>query len=316
MPTQSRGHGTQKLEVILPEEYRQAITQFTKRRRSMQWGQFQLRTVSGGRFRIDGGTMFGVVPKALWNPLFPADENNNIAQATNCVLVETGTQTILIDTGYGSKLSENQRRRLAAEKGNPLLDSLAKLGLSADEIDLVVLSHLHFDHAGGATHQNAAGEAVPTFPKAEYVVQRREWTNATADFPELTGAYPSDNLWPLANAQQLRIVDGNAEITPGLRYFVTGGHTEGHTAVVIESEGQTAVYLADLCPTTRHLPSRWGMGYDVDMLQTRRQKREWLGRIVERGWLALFDHDPDHVAAYLEPDERREFRLKETFAEL
>jgi glyoxylase-like metal-dependent hydrolase (beta-lactamase superfamily II) len=282
----------------------------------MQLGRFRLRTVSGGRFRIDGGTMFGVVPKALWNRVFPADENNTIAQATNCVLVETGEQTILIDTGYGSKLPERQRKVLSAEEGDPLLKSLSALGLSAEDIDLVVLSHLHFDHAGGATEVNEAGELVPTFPQAEYFAHRREWVNATADFPELTGAYPQENLCPLETAGRLHLLDGNAEIVPGLRYFVTGGHTEGHAVVVIESEGQAAVYLADLCPTTRHFPSRWGMAYDVNMLETRRQKPYWLGEIADRGWLALFDHDPDHAAAYLERDTRGEFRVGEAFVEL
>jgi glyoxylase-like metal-dependent hydrolase (beta-lactamase superfamily II) len=260
--------------------------------------------------------MFGVVPKALWNRVFPADENNNIAQATNCVLVQTGSKNILIDTGYGSKLPERQRKTLAAEEGDPLLASLSALKLSAEDIDVVVLSHLHFDHAGGATRINESGELVPSFANAEYVAVRREWVNATANFPELAGAYPQDNLLPLATAGQLRLLDGNAEIMPGLRFFITGGHTEGHAVVVMESQGQTAVYLADLCPSTRHFPSRWGMAYDVNMLETRRQRPEWLGQIADRHWLALFDHDPDHAAAYLERDDQRDFRIREAFAEL
>lgn len=282
----------------------------------MQLGQFRLRTVSGGRFRIDGGTMFGVVPKVLWNPLFPADEHNNIAQATNCVLVETGEKTVLIDTGYGSKLPEKQRRFLQAEAGDPLLESLSRIGLKADDIDAVILSHLHFDHAGGAARVNQVGELVPTFPKAEYFAQRREWVNATAEFPELAGAYPQENLWPLEKSGQLRLLDGNVEILPGLRFAVTGGHTEGHAAVLMESDGQTAVYLGDLCPTTRHFPSRWCMGYDVDLLEIRRQKSDWLGLIADQEWLAVFDHDPDHAAAYLERDSRRDFRIREAFVEL
>lgn len=282
----------------------------------MQLGKFQLTTISGGRFLSDGGTIFGVVPKPLWSRVIDSDEKNRIQQATNCVLIDTGTKKILIDTGYGSKLPEKQRKLIGAEEDNPLLTSLSAQGLSRTDIDLVVLSHLHFDHAGGATMENEKGEIIPTFPNAEYITQRREWVIATAEFPELAGAYPQANLLPLEAAGQLRLVDGTTEVVPGVTMVVTGGHTEGHTAVVIESEGQTAIYLGDLCPSTRHFPSRWCMAYDVDLLETRRQKPEWLGRIADNDWVALFDHDPDHVAAYLERDPMRDFRVREAIVEL
>ena len=279
----------------------------------MQLGKFQLTTVSGGRFKSDGGTIFGVVPKALWSRVIPVDENNMIPQATNCVLVDTGSKKILIDTGYGSKLPEKQRKIISAEEGNPLLESLSEQGLGPRDIDIVVLSHLHFDHAGGATGLTETGDLIPTFPRAESYAQRREWVTATADFPELAGAYPGENLWPLDNSGQLRLVDGTWEIEPGVRMEVSGGHTEGHSVIVLESEGQTAVYLGDLCPSTRHFNSRWCMAYDVDLLETRRRKPEWLGRIADGNWLALFDHDPDFAAAYLERDDRKEFRVREAF---
>lgn len=279
----------------------------------MQLGRFQLTTVSGGRFKSDGGTIFGVVPKALWSRLIPVDENNMIPQATNCVLVDTGSKKILIDTGYGSKLPAKQRKIIGAEEGNPLLESLSAHGVSEDDIDLVVLSHLHFDHAGGATRVNEDADDVPKFPDADYIVQRREWVIATANFPELAGAYPQENLRPLEAAGQLRLVDGTTEVVPGVRMEVSGGHTEGHSVIVLESEGQTAVYLGDLCPSTRHFNSRWCMAYDVDLLETRRRKPEWLGRIADGNWLALFDHDPDIAAAYLERDDRNEFRVREAF---
>ncbi|MCA9067709.1 MAG: MBL fold metallo-hydrolase [Planctomycetaceae bacterium] len=282
----------------------------------MQLGHFRLSTISGGRFLIDAGTIFGVVPKPLWSRVIDSDEKNRIQQATNCVLIDTGQQKILVDSGYGSKLPEKQRKLIEAEAGDPLVKSLAAVGLSANDIDFVVLSHLHFDHAGGATKQKENGQIVPTFPNAKYIAQRREWVTATANYPELEGAYPQENLLPLQAAHQLEVVDGTTEIVPGVTMVVTGGHTEGHAAVVIESEGRTAVYLGDLCPSTRHLPSRWCMAYDVDLLETRRQKPEWLGRIADNGWLALFDHDPDHAAAYLDRDDRRDFRVREAFSEL
>ena len=277
----------------------------------MRLGELELTILSGGRYRIDAGTMFGVVPKALWERVFPPAEDNTIPQATNCVLVEGGGRRVLIDTGYGSKLSEKQLKNFQAEPGDPLLASLADRGLTSEDIDTVILSHLHFDHAGGATRRAGDGRLVPAFPNAEYVVQRLEWMLATAEFPELTAAYPLDNLLPLRDSGQLRLIDGDGPIVPGIGALVTGGHTAGHMALVLESGGETAVYLGDLCPTWRHVPTLWCMSYDVDLLQLRRMKPKLLGRIADGGWLALADHDPDHAAARLRRDERRDFAVAE-----
>lgn len=282
----------------------------------MQLGAFQLTTISGGRFRIDGGTMFGVVPKSLWSRVISAEEDNSIAQATNCVLVRTGAENVLIDTGYGSKLGPREQRIFRSESGDPLLQSLAAEGLGPDEIHRVILSHLHFDHAGGCTRIDAEGRVVPTFPNAEYVAQRMEWMYATAGFPELRGSYPQENLLPLQQSGQLRLIDGDAEICPGFRARVTGGHTVGHATIVLESQEQTAVYLGDCCPTWRHLPALWCMGYDLDLLTLRRVKPRVLGEIADRNWLALSDHDPDHAAAWLSRDEKREFSVREAIARL
>jgi len=259
--------------------------------------------------------MFGVVPKALWSRLIPVDEYNCIPQATNCVLLQTGRQNVLIDTGYGSKLRDKERTLLRADSGNPIVDNLQAKELSPDDIDLVVLSHLHFDHAGGGIRL-ADGKLVTTFPRAEYVVQRLEWEIATAGYPELRAAYPQENIAPLKDSGQLRLVDGDVDIIPGIHARITGGHTNGQQALFIESEGQTAVYLADACPTWRHLPSLWCMSYDMDLLQARRIKPILLGEIADRGWLALSDHDPDHAAARLVRDPDREFAVKEAIREL
>jgi len=281
----------------------------------MQLGRFQLTSISGGRFRSDGGTIFGVVPKPLWNRLIECDERNRIQQAANCFLLDTGSQKILIETGYGSKLSEKRRSIIVAEAGNPLVASLAAAGVSPEEIGLVVLSHLHFDHAGGATMCAADGRLVPTFRNAEYITQRREWAIATAEYPELEGAYPQENLLPLKESGQLRLVDGETEIVSGVWSIPTGGHTLGHAAILLESAGETAVFLGDICATTRHLAARWCMAYDVDLLETRRQKPAWLGRAADRNWLVLFDHDPDFAGAFVARD-GREFRVSETLASL
>jgi glyoxylase-like metal-dependent hydrolase (beta-lactamase superfamily II) len=281
----------------------------------MKLGQFTISTVSGGRFRPDGGTMFGVVPKVMWSKLISVDQYNCIPQATNCVLVQTGRQNVLIDTGYGSKLRDKERALLSADPGDPIVDNLKAKGLTPDDIDVVILSHLHFDHAGGGIRL-ADGKLVTTFPRAEYVVQRLEWEIAMAGYPELRAAYPVDNFEPLKDSGQLRLVDGDGEIIPGIYARITGGHTNGQQALFIESEGQTAVYLADACPTWRHLPSLWCMSYDMDLLQSRRIKPLLLGEIADRGWLALSDHDPDHAAARLRRDPDREFAVIEAIREL
>lgn len=271
----------------------------------MQFGKFELQAVSGGRFRIDGGTMFGVVPRVLWSRQCSPDDRHTIPQETRCLLLRSDSQTVLIDTGYGSKLSEKERKIFVAEEGDPLLRNLQKIGVAAEDVDLVILSHLHFDHAGGATRFTEDGELVPTFPNAEYVVQRLEWATATADFPELRGVYSQHNLQPLLAANQLRLLDGDVEIIPGISARVTGGHTNGHSAILIEGENNIdgenniAVFLGDLCPTAHHLPIFWGMSYDVDMLQLRRMKSKLLGWLAHQKGIAIFDHDPETAAARL-----------------
>jgi glyoxylase-like metal-dependent hydrolase (beta-lactamase superfamily II) len=282
----------------------------------MRLGEFELTTVSGGRFRIDGGTMFGVVPKTLWERIAPPDERNTIPQATNCLLVRSPDRTVLIDTGYGSKLSDKQRRQIDAEPGDPLMASLAAAGVRPEQIDLVLLTHLHFDHAGGTTRRNETGTLIPAFPNAEYVVQQREWELATADLPELRGSYPPENFLPLAEGERLRLIDDDVQVAPGIQALVTGGHTPGHQAFVIESSGATAVYLGDLCPTTSHLRTLWCMGYDLDLLATRKVKRALLGRVADEGWLALFDHDAHVAAARIARDAAREFVATDVIATL
>lgn len=280
----------------------------------MQLGDFEITTVSGGRFLIDGGTMFGVVPRVLWSRLMAPDDQHRIRQATNCVLVRTGGRRILIDTGYGSKLSEKQRRIFTSEAGDPLGESLAEAGCGYDEVDMVILSHLHFDHAGGVTRHDEGGGLVDAFPNAQYVVQRREWMNATAGYPELRGAYPQENLSPLQSTGRLRFLDGDEEIIPGIRSWVTGGHTEAHQALIIESGGETAVFLGDICPTSHHLPVLWNMSYDVNLLELRRAKARVLGMVADQGWWACFDHDPDVAAARLTRESRRDFAIADAVA--
>ena len=260
--------------------------------------------------------MFGVVPKKLWQRFMAPDQHNLVRQATNCVLIQDKGFTALIDTGYGNKLSEKQQEIFGAEPGHPLIESLRDVGVEAEDVDMVILSHLHFDHAGGATSLDDSGELVLTFPEAEYVAQRGEWEIATAELPELRGAYPLDNLWPISDSDQLRLIDGDCEIAPGIRSIVTPGHTQWHQSLVIESQDEAALYLGDLCPTWHHLPTLWCMAYDTNLLETRRTKAKILAQMAGEQWLGLSDHDPDHVAARIAVDQRRDFTVAEAFESL
>lgn len=284
----------------------------------MKLGSIELTTVSGGVCRLDAGTLYGVVPRVLWERKTPPDEKNRIPQQTNCVLATVDGRTVLVDTGYGSKLPEKQQRNLASEAGDPLLRNLKAAGFEPEDIDVVVFSHLHFDHAGGATRFTEAGEIIPAFPNAEYVAQRREWVMATSGLAELRGAYPhpQENLLPLQASGQLRLIDGNVEILPGLRSIVTGGHTEGHQALLFQSEGQTAVFLGDICGTRMHLSVMWCMAYDTNLMQTRRIKADLLGEVADNDWLALLDHDPDYAAVRVSRDDRSDFIASELIESL
>jgi glyoxylase-like metal-dependent hydrolase (beta-lactamase superfamily II) len=273
----------------------------------MQLGGWQLDTINGGTFWLDGGVMFGVVPKTLWQKVAPPDRLNRVLCANNCILARDGTHTVLLDTGYGGKFSPLDRKFYAMEAGEPLLAGLAVLGVAPDEIDTVVLSHLHFDHVCGATRLDAEGRRVPIFPRARHVVGRLEWEDATAGIPEISSAYPLADILPLYEAGLMMVVDDGQEVVPGLRGRVTGGHTRGHLALFFESAGQTAAYLGDICPSTAHLRRMWHLSYDVYPIETRRRKPEFLGQAADEGWWILWNHDPQVAVSRVDRDAKREF---------
>lgn len=262
-------------------------------------GDFRLTFVSGGTLRIDGGNMFGVVPRLMWERESPPDEQHRIRLATNCVLVRTSDSLGLIDTGYGSKSPPKFRQRHALEDGAPLVNNLAAVDIRPEDIDWVILTHLHFDHAGGATYRDADGQLQPTFPRARHFIQRSEWEDANGNIPELAGAYYPDDFALLEAAGLLQLIDGDAEVVPGIRPQVTNGHTRGHQVIHIESRGESAVCLADLCPTAAHLRSFWTMAYDQFPLTVRHNKPIILNEMVDNGRIALFSHDPQIAAARL-----------------
>jgi glyoxylase-like metal-dependent hydrolase (beta-lactamase superfamily II) len=273
----------------------------------MQLGNWQLDTIDGGTFWLDGGVMFGVVPKTLWANVAPPDQANRVACANNCLLARDGRHTVLVDTGYGGKFSPLDRKFYCMESGEPLVASLAALGVAPEDIDTVVFSHLHFDHVCGATRLDATGKRVPIFSRARHIVGRREWEDATSGSPELATAYPLDDILPLYEAGLMMVVDDGQQLLPGLRGEVTGGHTRGHMALFFQSQGQTAAYLGDICPSTVHLRRMWHLAYDTYPLDTRRRKPEFLGRAADEGWWIMWNHDPRVIASRVARDAKREF---------
>lgn len=281
---------------------------------SLKLGTIELTSISGGRLWIDGGNMFGVVPKVLWQRHCPPDDRNRILLETNCLLVRTSEHLVLIDSGYGSKLDEKGRANFAAEEGHPLVRNLAAAGVRPEEIGLVILTHLHFDHAGGCTVVDGAAGLRPTFSRARHLIQRAEWDDATGNLPELAGAYFSRDFVPLEEAGLVEFVDGDAEIFPGLTVRLTGGHTRGQQIAFLGEGEEQAVYLADLCPFAAHMRTFWSMAYDQFPLEQRRVKPRVLGEAADRGWPVLFDHDPQTKAAYIQRDVKQDFSVRETIA--
>lgn len=264
----------------------------------MQLGTFKLSTVSDGRFWLDGGAMFGIVPKSLWSKFNPADEYNRIELGLNCLLIQTPEHTILVDTGIGEKFDEKWREIYRVEKNTNLIDSLDKLGVTREDVDFVINTHLHFDHCGGNTLK-ADGKFVPTFPKAKYVMQKKEWFDATHLNERTKGSYLTENFIPIEEAGQLILADGDFEIVPGISVVVTGGHTRGHQSVMLASESKKAMYLGDLIPTTSHIKIPYIMGYDLYPLDVIEKKKQILDQALREKWLLIFEHDPRIAFAYL-----------------
>lgn len=277
----------------------------------LSFGQFELHAISGGRFRMDGGCMFGVVPKVLWQKKIAPDENNRILMDTRCLLIRSQDATVLVDTGYGTKGSDRDHEIYSLESGNPLIEHLAEAGVSPEQVTHVVLTHLHFDHAGGCTWIDETGQLRPTFPRARHIVHQFEWEDATGRIPELKGAYFERDFLPIEAAGLVDKVNDDARVIPGVTLHRTGAHTRGHQIVLIESEGQRAIYFSDLCPTSAHLRTFWTMSYDQSLLDVRRVRPQWTGRAADEGWLAIFAHDPDIQAGHIARDPKEEFIIKD-----
>lgn len=274
----------------------------------MRIGEFELDIVSGGALKLDGGTMFGPVPRVLWEKKLPPDERHRIPMQTNCLLIQGCGKRILVDAGYGSKADARQRDVQALQAGNPIVENLAAIGVQPEDVDVVVLTHLHFDHVGGCTRFDENGRLELVFPNAEHFVQRVEWQDATSGLPELLGSYFENDFRPIEQAGRLRLVDGDAEILPNIRVRVVGGHTRGMQIVEIGDVDRPAVVcLADLAPTTAHLKTFWQVSYDQFPLDVRRAKPIELGRAADAGTVVLFCHDVGTPLARVQRDPKQEF---------
>ena len=261
-------------------------------------GDLELISVSDGFIRLDGGAMFGIVPKVLWEKQAPADLSNRITLAMRPLIVR-GARTMLIDAGVGGKDSAKFQEIYGIDRARSLEVTMAEAGVAPEDIDIVLATHLHFDHAGGFTYRDAGGRLRPTFPRAQYIVRRGEWEDATHTHARNRASYLADNFVPLAEAGVLQLVDEDATIMPGVRVRRTGGHTMHHQMVVIESKGKTAAYVADLIPTTAHLPDPWIMGFDLYPVDTLTAKQRFVKEAIERDLLVFFEHDPTIAAGYI-----------------
>jgi methylmalonyl-CoA epimerase len=266
--------------------------------RTIAIGAIEIVILSDGLFRLDGGAMFGVVPKTFWEKKSPPDDRNRIQMSMNPLLVR-GARTMLVDAGCGDKMTAKQADIYAFEREFNLQHSLAAAGASPDSIDIVLATHLHFDHAGGFTSRGADDVVRPRFPRAQYVIRRGEFEDAMNPNERTKGSYFQENYQPLAEAGVLQLLNDDATIMPGVRVRRTGGHTMHHQMVVIESGGKTAVFVADLLPTAAHLPEVWVMGYDLFPLDTLAFKRDFIREAIEREYLILFEHDPEIAAGYI-----------------
>ena len=265
---------------------------------SMPWGDLTLTTLHDGPFRLDGGAMFGVVPKPLWEKLAAADDRNRIQMAMRPLLVEASWGRMLVDCGVGEKMPEKARDIYALDRTVHLDHALAERGLDAAAVDFVLATHLHFDHFGGSTMRTPQG-LVPRFPNARCLIRDAEWEDATHPHERNRASYLQDDFVPLKPAGVVDFYTGDITVKPGVRVVRTGGHTGQHQIVYVESGGKTAVFAADLVPTTAHLQDPWVMGYDLFPMETLAFKKRFIREAIDREHLIFFEHDPVVAAGFI-----------------
>ena len=261
-------------------------------------GRFQLDCLSDGHWRMDGGAVFGVVPRVMWEKLKPPDPKNRIEMATNCLLVRTPDANILIEAGIGPKLSEKERNIYAYEREPGLPDTLAAVGLKPEDIDLVVLSHLHFDHVGALITPGRDGELVPLFPRARHVVQAAELKAWRHPDPRSKPSYKPENLSLLEEQGRLMVVEGDREVAPGISVRVTGGHTAGHQAVYVQDQEQTVVFTGDFLFMRAFLKVNWVSALDLFPLESMERKAAFLAEAARERFLIWLYNETEHMLGY------------------
>lgn len=265
-------------------------------------GDLEITHVHDGTYYLDGGAFFGVVPKVLWQRRLPADEMNRTSGAMNSLLVRAGKYTVLVETGMGNKLADKTKQIYCPQE--KLLENLAAAGIHPEQIDIVINTHLHFDHCGWNTVRRN-GQVEPTFPNARYYVQEGEWQHAVLQLERDRVSYISDNYDPLVRSGQMQLLQGDQEIVPGISVKVYPGHTRHMQAVLLRSGGQTMCYISDLIPTTAHLDLTWVMAYDLFPLETIENRKKFYAEAIPGRWLVAFTHDPATPWAYVEIEGNR-----------
>ncbi|MBU3917859.1 MBL fold metallo-hydrolase [bacterium] len=270
----------------------------------MKFGDYECFPLDLGDFRDDGGAMFGIIPKVQWEKKITADENNRILLKSRVLLIQGNGKNILVDTGYGNKLSKKMKSQYGIEKG-PLNIKLVlgKYGLDTTQITDVILTHLHFDHTGGATTK-VGDDILPTFPNAKYHIQSEQWEIGNSPHERSRDSYLADDFLPLKDNNVLQLVDGAFEIFPGIEIMVTYGHAAGQQHIVVRGEDQSLFFCGDLVPTAAHIPVPWHMGYDNKPLDLYPEKDYFLRKALRENWVLFFAHDPKIEAATVKQGEK------------
>lgn len=269
----------------------------------MKFGAFELFVINAGTFRLDGGAMFGTIPKVIWEKANPADERNRILLGLNCLLIRNASETILVDTGMGTVYDERFAYLYDVDKSQTdLVNCLGTVGVRAADVTKVILTHLHFDHCGGNCFKAANGGLMPTFANAIYYINRDELAYAERPDHRSKPSYLSHTWKPLIKRGQVVLTSRDEEITPGVAVLAAPGHTANHQVVMVQSEGLTACFLADLVPTPAHLKTHYVMGYDLFPKTTMETKERVLTQAQQENWLLFFEHSAETAAGYLTPE--------------